>query len=727
MRILRDPDLARRVGLALAAASLVATVVGVVLFMSSGARFAHSFMLQNVAAALLLAIAFAAMVRKEPNNGAVWTVGWVMVILAFGQALNNGVIDATLLRLTGGVRGAGYHAPVTFGELPAWLGWLILAQEYSWVFGWFSLVTLALLLFPDGRLLSRRWRLAVVAAIAGMLTVTVPFMVAWRPGARVDLMVGEYPYTTALHIADAIGLLLLFGAFVAALASLAVRHRGAASDGRHQIRWVAMGGLAVMLAHLLWVVALVDFALAERLTRMGVMASVPILVGSYAVAILRYRLYDIDVVISRSLVVAVLAGFIATVYVAVVVGVGTLVGVSNEANLGLKLLATAIVAVAFQPLRQRVRRWADRLVYGHRATPYEVLARFSRQAANAGDEANLQRIAEVLAAGTGAMPATVWLRVGDHLRPAASSDPAPSGSPAAVPLHDGDLPELPASLVVPVRHAGELLGAVSLTKPRSEPPTEQDEELTARLARGLALVLRNARLTAELRAHLEALEASRSRLVRAQDEARRTIESELRVGAQRQLAELTDLLQRTRACASAGGAVRTAALLEQLEAETDDAVDTLRGLANGIYPPVLEAEGLAAAVSAQAGKSTLPVTAHAVGLPRHSTEIEAAVYFCVLEALQNASRYAQATSVHVGLEQRGDELRFEVSDDGIGFDPEASSHGSGLKGIAARLDTVGGRLEVRSRPGAGTRIVGRVPVPAPAPSAARPTAVEVPA
>jgi signal transduction histidine kinase len=408
------------------------------------------------------------------------------------------------------------------------------------------------------------------------------------------------------------------------------------------------------------------------------------------------------------------------------VGVGRLVGVGDEADLGLTLLATAIVAVAFQPLRQRLRRWADRLVYGHRATPYEVLARFSRQAANAGDEANLQRIAEVLAAGTGAMPATVWLRVGGHLRPAASSDVTPSRPPATVPLCDGDLPELPASLVVAVRHAGELLGAVSITKPRSEPPTKQDEELTTRLARGLALVLRNARLTAELRDHLEALEASRSRLVRAQDEARRKLESELRDGAQRQLVELKDRLACARASAASSGAARTAALLEQLEAETDDAVDTLRGLANGIYPPVLEAEGLGAAVSAQAGKSTVPVTAHAVGLPRYAPEVEAAVYFCVLEALQNASKYARATSVHVGLEQRGDQLWFEVSDDGIGFDPEATGHGSGLKGIAARLDTVGGALELRSGPGAGTRVIGRVPVPTPAVVPDRSVGLEVP-
>jgi signal transduction histidine kinase len=723
VRVLQDPGLARRAGLALAAASVVAVVVGVALFVSSGARFAHSFMLQNVAASLALAIAFAAMVRKEPNNGAVWTLGWVMVLLAFAQVLNNGVIESTLARLTGGVRGAGYQAAVTFGELPAWLGWLLVVQEFSWVFGWFSLATLSLLLFPDGRLLSRRWLPAVVAAIVGMLLLTVPFVIAWRPGARADRMVGEFPYTTALHLAEAIGLLVLVGAFVAALASLMVRYRRASGDRRHQIRWVAVGGLAVMVAHLLWLVAFVDFDLAERLARMGVLASVPILVASYAVAILRYRLYDIDVVISRSLVVAVLAGFIAAVYVAVVVGLGTLVGVGDEANLGLKVAATAIVAVAFQPLRQRVRRWADRRVYGQRATPYEVLAQFSRQAANTGDEANLQRVADVLAAGTGAAPATVWLRVGDHLRPAASSD-GPQ-LPAAVALSDGELPSLSASLVGPVRHEGELLGAVSITKPRSEPPTSQDEQLTARLAAGLALLMRNARLTAELREHRDVLEASRQRIVRAQDDARRKFEGDLREGAQRQLIELKTVLGLARARSAETEAVRTAALLEQLEAEAEDALDTLRGLAQGIYPPVLEAQGLAAAVSAQADKATLPVTVHASGVARQAPEVEAAVYFCILEALQNAAKYAEATSVHVRLEQDDGYLRFEVSDDGVGFDPGADRRGSGLRGIADRLDTVGGRVRIRSSPGAGTRISGQVPVASEQPATVRGTTTTV--
>jgi signal transduction histidine kinase len=709
--ILQDPDRARRVGLGLAASSAVAIVVGLALFVVAGARFADSFMVQNVAVSLALAVAFALMVHAQPNNGAVWVLGWSLVVLAFGQVLVIGVTEYSMVGLVDG-GGAGADGPLMFDELPAWLAWTIVVQEHSWVFGWIPLATLALLLFPDGRLPSRRWRPAVVATFAGMIIGVVPFLVAWRPQARAGVAVGVSweLYTPLLNLADAVGGLLLVGAFGASIASLVVRHRDASGDARRQIRWVAMGGGLVGVAHLLWLVALVDLELAERLVWMGVLASVPALVAAYAMAILRYRLYDIDIVISRSIVVAALAGFIASVYVAVVVGVGRLVGAGDEADLGLQVVATAVVAVAFQPLRRRVRRWADGLVYGHRATPYEVLGQFSRQAASAGDENDLQRIADLLAAGTGAEPAVVWLRVGDHLRSVASSDL--STRPAEVALRHGDIPELEAPLVVPVCHEDELLGAVSITKPRSEPPTPQDEQLAERLASGLALVMRNARLTAELRAHLDALEASRQRIVRAQDEARRTIEGELRHGAHRQLIELETLLALARTKACDAHADRTAELLEQLEVEADDAVVTLRGLAQGIYPPVLGAQGLLAALSAQASASPVPVTVHAPGLPRHTPEVEAAVYFSVLEALQNAAKYAQASSVHVRLEQHDSQLCFEVDDDGVGFDAREDTHGSGLRGIADRLDTVGGTLQVHSSPGAGTRVRGTVPADA---------------
>jgi signal transduction histidine kinase len=730
VRIVQDhltPELAWRVGRVLAVVSVIAAVTGFPLFIAGGGRLVGGWVLHNLLTVVVLAVPFWAIVRRQPTNLLVWALGWTMILFA-GHVLVSGVYTYLVSGLFGreavrdGLLALPEALPTSLVVLRVITDIIVLPPVY--------LLVVALLLFPDGRLPSRRWRLLVGLAVLFLVTEMAFYGVQSARAAGLvanhrDIAVDYEGPLGAAAVLSGVGSAV---AVVLIIASLVLRYRRSSGVERAQIRWVAAGGgifLASLLLHLVQLLG--DPLLGYRLYWAVAVVTFPAMVGSYAVAILRYRLYDIDVVISRSLVVAVLAGFIASVYVAVVVGVGTLVG-ADEANLGLQVVATAIVAVAFQPLRQRVRRWADRLVYGQRATPYEVLAEFSRQAANPGDEANLQRIAEVLAAGTGAEPATVWLRVGDRIRPAASSDAPGSAPPVVVALREGDLPELPASLVVPVRHDGELLGAVTLTKPRSEPPTSQDQELTTRLARGLSLVLRNARLTAELREHLQALEASRSRLVRAQDEARRRIEGELRQGAQRQLVELKDLLEQARARVGSG-AVRTAALLEQLETEADDAIDTLRSLAQGIYPPVLEAEGLGAAVAEQARKSTLPVTAHAAGLPRYPAEIEIAVYFCVLEALQNAAKYAQASSVHVRLETRDDGLWFEVSDDGIGFDPQATSHGSGLNGIAARLDTIGGVLDVASRPGTGTRITGRIPTPPhqPTPAPPAPTTAEVPA
>jgi signal transduction histidine kinase len=727
VRVLRDLEVACGLGRVLAVLSVVAALIGFPLFVAGGGQVVGGWVLHNVLAAVVLALPFWAIVRQQPNNLLVWALGWTMILFA-GHVLVSGVYTYLVSDLFGleAVRDGLLALPEA---LPTSLVVLRVITDIIPVPAVY-LLFFALLLFPDGRLLSSRWR-----PVVALFVVTLVAEMAWigRQSAHVAGLTANHrdvPLTYDGPLGTALGMIAGVGV-VLVIASVVIRYRRSSGVARAQIRWVAAGGGAFVATQLVWLFV-ADTVLAYQVYWAVALVTFPAAVGSFAVAILRYRLYDIDVVISRSLVVAVLAGFIASVYIAVVVGVGRWVGVGDEASLGLKVVATAIVAVAFQPLRERVRRWADRVVYGHRATPYEVLAGFSRQAASAGDEASLQRIAEVLAAGTGAQPAAVWLRVGDQLRAVASSanGSGPHGSVSeltTLSLVGEELPELPASMVVPVRHDGELLGAVSLTKPRSEPPTRQDEELAGRLARGLALVSRNARLTAELREHLQALQASRSRLVRAQDDARRAIERQLRAGAQHQLGELKGRLGGVARAAGTAGAVRTAALLEQLEGEADDADNTLRALAQGIYPPLLEAEGLGPAITAQAARSTLPVSVHATGLFRYPAEVEVAVYFSILEALQNAAKYARASSVHVRLEQRDDGLRFEVADDGIGFDPHHTRHGSGLTGITARLDTIDATLQIRSHPGTGTHLTGHAPTPPTTtpPTPAHPT--EVPA
>jgi signal transduction histidine kinase len=278
--------------------------------------------------------------------------------------------------------------------------------------------------------------------------------------------------------------------------------------------------------------------------------------------------------------------------------------------------------------------------------------------------------------------------------------------PGDVPRHAeaadaGEIESNGADLAVPVRHLGEVLGALSIRKRPGEPVSATERALVDDLAAQAGLVLRNVRLIEELR-------ASRRRIVAAQDERAKKLERDIHDGAQQQLVALA---VKQRLAASLVGkddeALRT--MLEGLQAETTDALENLRDLARGIYPPLLADKGLAEALTAQARKASIPVHVESDGIGRYPQEIESALYFCCLEALQNVAKYANATRVDVRLSENADELAFEVRDDGQGFDASSARRGSGLQGMADRLEAVGGRLEVRSSPGTGTWVSGRVP------------------
>ena len=223
---------------------------------------------------------------------------------------------------------------------------------------------------------------------------------------------------------------------------------------------------------------------------------------------------------------------------------------------------------------------------------------------------------------------------------------------------------------MPVLHDGELLGGLSLVKEQGETVTPAEELLLGDLASGLGLALRNARLTEQLRRQVAELEASRERVLAAADAARRELENTLDSGPQQQLVALKVKLGPTRKRAEQLGATKTAGLLAQLEQQAGDAIKAVRDFAGGIYPPLLEAEGLAVAIGQQARASAIPVSVHGDGLSRYSREVEAAVYFSVLEALQNSAKYAEATSATVALSTNNGSLTFEVRDDGQGFDAE---------------------------------------------------------
>ena len=425
-------------------------------------------------------------------------------------------------------------------------------------------------------------------------------------------------------------------------------------------------------------------------------------------AILKYGLYQIDVIISRAVQYGLLSAALTAVYAGIVVGIGTLAGYSGGPVL--TVAAAVVIAVLFQPVRHRAQLIANRVVYGERATPYQVLADFAQDMAGQLDfDTALDRMASILAGATGADRVEVWVRVGSELRPQVIW-PRGSAPPAAVPLiDDAELPAFDlATRAVAVRHGDELLGALTLQKPRNEPVTTAEDKLLAHLASQAGLVLRNVRLTAELRATIDDLRASRRRLVKAQDEERERIERNLHDGAQQQLVALMIQLSLLEDSAGDSGEVRQ--VTGQLRAGLHAALDDLRALARGIYPPLLADQGLGPALRAQAGRAPLPVLVEADGIGRYPRDAEAAVYFCILEALQNTAKYARASRAAVALSCPGSHLEFTVTDDGTGFDTATASQGTGLQGMADRLAATGGTLRINSALGNGTTISGRLPV-----------------
>lgn len=651
----------------------------------------------------------ALIVSRQPRN----LIGWLMCATGLVMVVGN---------LAGAYALRGLVASP--GSLP---GALVMAWLQSWLpFVWFPALVIALLvLFPDGRPPSRRWWLVVGIAIFASLqqiatAVLTPHPLTPMNGGQAVLSQAN---PTAIASPTLISLLralqLSIGlAILGAGAALIVRFRRASGDEREQTKWVVyvgsllvavllVGGFATKLHPLVGVIA---FLLWVSLFAIGI----PIAMG---LAILKYRLYDIDLIINKSLVYGALAVFITGIYIGIVAGVGSLIGSGGRPSLALSIVATAVVAVAFQPVRERVELLANWLVYGKRATPYEVLAQFTHRISGAyASEEFLPRMAQVLAEGTGAVRTDVWLRAGDQITPAASWPSADSRVPESVAIGGQLLPTMTdVTHVVSVRHQGELLGAISVKKRPGEALTPVEDGLLKSLASQAGLVLRNVKLTAELRSRLSEisaqaseLRASRQRIVAAQDAERRRLERNIHDGAQQNLVALTVKLRLALNQAKTSPA-RAADAVRGLETEAAQALQTLRDLARGIYPPMLHERGLVAALKAQAVKVPARVKILADDVSRQAPDIEATIYFCCLEALQNATKHAAASNILVKLERQGDDVLFSVVDDGVGIDERTAISGSGLQNMKDRVEALGGRLTVGGAPGAGTRVTGRIP------------------
>jgi signal transduction histidine kinase len=393
---------------------------------------------------------------------------------------------------------------------------------------------------------------------------------------------------------------------------------------------------------------------------------------------------------------------------------GALIGRSSfSPDVVLSVVATALVALTFDRIYSSLDRITSRAVHGGRASPYDVLRQFSDTVTGRYAAEELpSRMARVLAQGTGAQWAQVWLMVGDRPTLAATWPPGASFVPDGDPVRA----TAPGRRSQVVQHGGELLGVLVVQEGEQAPLTSVEERLFAGLAGQSRLVLRGARLRVELErravelsARAEELRLSRQRLLDAQDNERRALERDVHDGAQQHLVALAVNLRLAQTLA-AGQPGRAGVLVAGQEAAAVDAAATLIQLCRGIYPPLLAEGGLAVALEAAVGNSPVPVDVVAVGVGRYPPGLEAAAYFCCLEALQNAAKYSGAGAISVELIGAEDgSLVFGVEDDGTGFDPATIPPGSGLTNMRDRLDAVDGDLTVTSSPSTGTRIDGRIP------------------
>jgi class 3 adenylate cyclase len=366
-----------------------------------------------------------------------------------------------------------------------------------------ALLVLGSLLFPTGRPLSRSWwTVGWLLAVGGVLA-TIGMLLLW-PARGLELL-GSSPQSPRAPLGTAImnaALLILAAAAVSTVAGLLVRLKRSRGVERQQLKWLTYAGALAVAGLLLLLPGEVGFASPSGslhtagavLTAAGALG-IPVAVG---VAILRYRLFDIDVLIARTVVYGLLSAGFTVIYLAIVVGIGTLVGSGGKPNALLTVAATGVMAVAFQPLRDRSRRLANRLVYGNRATPYEVLSTFSRAMASASGDDSLPRMARLVVEATGAVQATVWLRFGDVLQPQASW-PQGAQLPEPVPLHGRGVDQAmklaqPGSLPFPVGHEEELLGALTVTVSPAEPLNPASEKLITDLAAQTGLGLQFQRM-----------------------------------------------------------------------------------------------------------------------------------------------------------------------------------------------------------------------------------------
>jgi two-component system, NarL family, sensor kinase len=672
------PDSAHRPGLVRLAwgTAILATSFGVLFLVllavnSADPRIdAYQYWGASAVIVILFPVIGALIVSRFPAN----LLGWVFLLI--GLATGAGDFATEYAR---------YTTDVDPGALPGgvFAAWV---SSYMSDLGYFSLVLIPLL-FPNGRPLNERWRL-VIGVVAGAIALNV-LARAILPGPLQGFGEIENPLgvpalggTPQLAIDATLPVLPL--GLAAGILCLILRYQRADSTGRLQLKWFVLAvalqpvGLIgnTIFPELAWLIGGISVAL------------IPIAIG---VAVLRYRLYDVDVVINRALVYGTLSAGVIGLYVLVVGGAGALLQ-SNRSSLALSIVAAGLVAVLFQPLRERLQRAVNHLMYGERDDPYGVLSRLGqRLRATISPDEVLPTIVESVARALKLPYVAILLRTDD-------------GSVTTAAEFGRRTDDAP--LVLPLAYGTEPVGQLVLS-PRApgDPFSSTDRRLLNDLARQAETAIYAVRVTNDL-------QRSRERLVNVREEERRRLRRDLHDGLGPRLATLTLKLDAARNLLTSQPETAKALLVE-LKEQTQAAVTDIRRLVYDLRPPSLDELGLIPAIREQAtsySQNGLRVTVNGPDrLPPLPAAVEVAAYRITQEALTNVVRHARADHCHITLALNG-ALTIEVTDDGVGL-PAGSRAGVGLTSMRERAVELGGRLTVEALPAGGTRILAHLPLP----------------
>jgi two-component system NarL family sensor kinase len=622
-----------------------------------------------------------------------------------------------------------------WGEYVAW--------SSTWV-GFAGLIlagVLLMLLFPDGRLLSRWWRIAAWAAVLGAALAALAD--GFYPGALATHGYVENPLSAigmigrglttygSLAVSKLLASGLLLVSTLAALVSSIVRLSRASGDERQQLKWFLYAAVpaAVSLSAFQIEVMISNYttnSVFQVMSMFGILdndvfSAVDVFYAtSYTpafalltlavftcVAILRYKLYDIDLLINRTLVYGSLSAGIAGIYVLAVVGLEALF--QARGNLAVSLVVTALVAALFQPLRSRLQRAVNRLMYGERDDPNAVTSRLGKRLeATLAPEAVLPTIAETIAQALKLPYAAILLKEGEGFRSAASYG-SPTAEPEALPL------------VYQREEIGRLLIAA---RAPGEGFSEADRSLLEDLARQAEVAVHAVSLTSDL-------QRSREQLVTTREEERRRLRRDLHDGLGPTLASFALKLDAARKLVSSNPQ-DTELLLSRLKEQTQETVSDVRRLVYGLRPPALDDLGLFAAIRQQAESHGFVVDDYSGSAGKESTEeagltfnletredvpalpaaVEVACYRIVQEALTNVARHARAKTCHVRLsvDRAGRTLELGIRDDGVGMS-EGRRAGVGLSSMRERAEELGGTLAIEPGSEGGTRVLARLPLP----------------